>query len=103
MNHKTKLFAICSGTGVAPFISYAKRRKFLGKQVLDDFSLIYCLNDKNDYCIEKQILEENTDDILFVESRNKPDNTFTLEDALEKRKEKIIEVIENNGRINICG
>ena len=80
----TKILAVCSGTGVAPFLGYCRQREQQGKLNIASLALIYCLKDKDKYCIEKELLESNVDDLQFVESRSKPGNTMTLQRALSE-------------------
>ena len=104
------MLMICTGSGIAPFISFLEELDFHKKNKKYETYLIYgSKNKKSDFILEKELEEFKKNKILteyYTAFSRDQEKKIYVQDVLEKEfsKEKMIELVINKKmNIYICG
>ena len=101
---------LCTGSGIAPFISFLEELEFNKKDKKYETYLIYgSMNKKNDFIFEKELEEFKKKGILteyYTAFSRDQEKKIYVQNVFEKEfnKEKLEDLVNNKGmKIYICG
>lgn len=106
LHHTIPLMMICTGTGVAPFISFLQELDHSSSN-RETFLIFGSKNSKHDFILEEEIKDYLNRGVLkaleTAFSRDDPDRKVYVQDKLQESKSIRNLLLEKKGYLYICG
>ncbi|EGC39536.1 NADPH-cytochrome-P450 oxidoreductase [Dictyostelium purpureum] len=100
----TPVLMIGPGTGIAPFISFIEERKALG-HTGENHLFFGCRRSDEDFLYKEELEKYNSDGFikLYTAFSRETSQKVYVQNRLLENSQQIIDLINNNGNIYICG
>lgn len=104
----TPMLMMCTGTGIAPFISFLQEMNFIGKQPYETYLIFGSKNRKSDFIFESELNEYKNKKVLTelhgAFSRDGNEKTYVQDVLVKEFKSRLSQLVNDKKMIiYICG
>lgn len=99
---------ICTGTGIAPFISFMQELDFINKKPYETYLIFGSKNKDADYLFEDEIKEYLNTGVLkemhCAFSRDQDEKIYVQDVLIKEFENRLVDMVKNEGmHIYVCG